>query len=213
MAGDWKKKLDNFWYYYKGWVIFGICAVVFIAVAIAYNIVTHEDYDYKVLLVTDEFVPDTLGATGVNEIYSLRQALEKYGTDLNGDGEVNVEVLFISSKDGGMYNHTGATMELMTTIKLGQVMLYISDQVMYEEILKTNAAEPIDTPAGKEMGFNWKDSRFRKSPGLERFPDDMYFTVRVISENIKNIKGVEKRQKQAKELLHNIMFDIEKIQD
>lgn len=207
MTDEFKKKVENFWYYYKWRVLVPAFVVIFFGIAIIHQIVTHVNYDYKVMLVTNDFVPDTYGASGVNELENLKSALEMYGRDLNGDGKVNIEVLFVSSRQNSVDSFLGARTKLMTAVQLGEVMLFISDEVMFEELVGAGVAEPVETPEGEADGFNWKDSEFRKAEGLERFPDDLYFTVRVISENIKNVKGVEERQAQAKELLYNIMYN------
>lgn len=208
MTEEFKKKAENFWYYYKWRILVPLFILVFFAFAIINQVLTHVNYDYKIMLVTNDFVPDTFGAGGVNELDNLKSALKLYGRDLNGDGKVNIEILFVSSKQNSVDNFIGARTKLMTAVQLGEVMLFISDQVMYDELCKLGVPEPVETPEGEAKGFNWKDSELRRTAGLERYPDDLYFTVRVISENIKNVKGIEEKQEQALELLNNIMNNL-----
>jgi hypothetical protein len=77
-------KWENFWYYNKWKVIFGL----FVAVVVVWSIVssvTAEQADYTVGLLTEKGYPDSV-------LDTLCTEMEKYGKDLNGDGKVVVQV-------------------------------------------------------------------------------------------------------------------------
>lgn len=84
MKEETRKKIDNFWYYYKIHVLV-VVFILFVASAFIKDIVTKVDYDYSVAFVTEKMMTD-------EEISSIQSVLEKEAEDLNGDGEIHVEV-------------------------------------------------------------------------------------------------------------------------
>ncbi len=84
MKEETRKKIDNFWYYYKIHVLV-VVFILFVAGVFIKDIVTKVDYDYSVAFVTEEIMTD-------EEISSIQSVLEKEAEDLNGDGEIHVEV-------------------------------------------------------------------------------------------------------------------------
>ena len=84
MKEETRKKIDNFWYYYKINVLV-VVFILFVAGVFIKDIVTKVDYDYSVAFVTEEMMTD-------EEISSIQSVLEKEAEDLNGDGEIHVEV-------------------------------------------------------------------------------------------------------------------------
>lgn len=84
MKEETRKKIDNFWYYYKIHVLV-VVFILFVAGVFIKDIVTKVDYDYSVAFVTEEMMTD-------EEISSIQSVLEKEAEDLNGDGEIHVEV-------------------------------------------------------------------------------------------------------------------------
>lgn len=84
MKEETRKKIDNFWYYYKIHVLV-VVFILFVAGVFVKDIVTKVDYDYSVVFVTEEMMTD-------EEISSIQSVLEKEAEDLNGDGEIHVEV-------------------------------------------------------------------------------------------------------------------------
>lgn len=84
MKEETRKKIDNFWYYYKIHVLV-VVFILFVAGVFVKDIVTKVDYDYSVAFVTEEMMTD-------EEISSIQSVLEKEAEDLNGDGEIHVEV-------------------------------------------------------------------------------------------------------------------------
>lgn len=79
-----KGKWENIWYHYKWAILGGVFAVVVLTVLIV-QMVTREKPDYRVCLAISGYVPE-----GVVE--RLEDELERYGEDLNEDGEVLVSI-------------------------------------------------------------------------------------------------------------------------
>ena len=84
MKEETRKKIDNFWYYYKIHVLV-VVFILFVAGVFIKDIVTKVDYDYSVAFVTEEMMTE-------EEISSIQSVFEREAEDLNGDGEIHVEV-------------------------------------------------------------------------------------------------------------------------
>ena len=84
MKEETRKKIDNFWYYYKIHVLV-VVFILFVAGVFIKDIVTKVDYDYSVAFVTEEMMTN-------EEISSIQTVFEREAEDLNGDGEIHVEV-------------------------------------------------------------------------------------------------------------------------
>lgn len=84
MKEETRKKIDNFWYYYKIHVLV-VVFILFVASVFIKDIVTKVDYDYSVAFVTEEMMTN-------EEISSIQSVFEGEAEDLNGDGEIHVEV-------------------------------------------------------------------------------------------------------------------------
>lgn len=79
-----KKKLDNFWYYYKFHVLAGIF-VLFCAGIFVKDTIGRVEYDYTIGFLGNYSITPEDSA-------SLQKWFEENGEDLNGDGEVHVEL-------------------------------------------------------------------------------------------------------------------------
>ena len=75
MKEETRKKIDNFWYYYKIHVLV-VVFILFVAGVFIKDIVTKVDYDYSVAFVTEEMMTD-------EEISSIQSVLEKEAEDLS----------------------------------------------------------------------------------------------------------------------------------
>lgn len=84
MSEEKKKKIDNFWYYYKYHVLAGAFAI-FLVIIFIRDIVNRIDYDYCVAMVGNYPVED-------DDRTSLQEWFEEHGKDLNGDGEIHVQI-------------------------------------------------------------------------------------------------------------------------
>lgn len=79
-----RKKLDNFWYYYKFHVIGGIFILFCIGLFI-HDMVSKTEYDYSIAFMgTYPLIEE--------DKQMLQEWFEANGEDLNGDGEVHVDI-------------------------------------------------------------------------------------------------------------------------
>lgn len=204
MKPEIKKKLENYWYYYK-WHTIVAALLLFFVIVMFVNTVTAKKYDHTIMFLTNTFVPNTLQAENKDELGILAKAISQYVTDINGDGTANVEIYLVSGSQYSTDSFVGARTRFLAELQTGNIMLFITDEVNYQKNCKDGIYELIDTPQGKDYGWNWNGSELQKTKGLERFPEDLYFSVRVISSNIEEIKDIKTKQRNAMELLNNIM--------
>ena len=78
-----KATVENFWYHYKFHTIVCLLLVITLAVSIA-QCSTKTEYDYKIVVATKSMPLTT------TQLTALKNELTPYGTDLNGDGQVNI---------------------------------------------------------------------------------------------------------------------------
>lgn len=195
--------LENFWYHHK-WLFLGCVFGAVALTVIIWQAATVNRPDYQVLLVTENAYLDV-------QLDPLEEALEPYGVDLDGDGEVEVQVLncFMGSK--GSQEYLANNQALQAHMISGDVMLYIFEPKQYENFTANiaNVAQgeysffatlPFTEQVAEDgTVFCWKDSpRRTENKALEGLPQDLYFGVRSASGVVQN-GGVT--QQQAMDLL------------
>lgn len=85
------EKRKNFWYYYKLHTILTIGLIIVLAITTV-QCLTREKYDYEVMYFAYTPALDV-------EMDKIEEYFEKYTEDINGDGEVNVNVINCSVTD------------------------------------------------------------------------------------------------------------------
>ncbi len=121
-----KSWLENFWYHHKIGVLIGTFAVVALTILIVQT-VTRERPDYTAVMVTENGpLPD--------EVTYLEQVLAQYGEDINGDGEVVVQInsLFLGGKQYA--NQDANAQSLQMQLITGDTLLYLYEPT-YEKRL------------------------------------------------------------------------------
>ena len=138
MKEETRKKIDNFWYYYKIHVL-AVVFILFVASAFIKDIVTKVDYDYSVAFVTEEMMTN-------EEISSIQSVFEREAEDLNGDGEIHVEVQNYTIPQGDSADPqlvaAGQT-KLTVDIQEGTSMIFFLSPGCYESY-KDSGVLPAD---------------------------------------------------------------------
>ena len=91
-----KEKLSNFWFHYKFHLIASVFTAIVLAVLIT-QCATRPQYDSEIVYFTYTPVLD-------EQLNKVSDYFEQYATDLNGDGEVKVQV--INCSVSGMNQNT-----------------------------------------------------------------------------------------------------------
>ena len=138
MKEETRKKIDNFWYYYKIHVLV-VVFILFVASVFIKDIVTKVDYDYSVAFVTEELMTN-------EEISSIQSVFEREAEDLNGDGEIHVEVQNYTIPQGDSADPqlvaAGQT-KLTVDIQEGTSMIFFLSPGCYESY-KDSGVLPAD---------------------------------------------------------------------
>ena len=138
MKEETRKKIDNFWYYYKIQVLV-VVFILFVASVFIKDIVTKVDYDYSVAFVTEEMMTN-------EEISSIQSVFEREAEDLNGDGEIHVEVQNYTIPQGDSADPqlvaAGQT-KLTVDIQEGTSMIFFLSPGCYESY-KDSGVLPAD---------------------------------------------------------------------
>lgn len=125
-----KEKLKNFWYHYKIHTFLALFLCFVMAVGIT-QCASREDYDAKVVLYTNGYYFD-------GHTLALSEYMSQYFTDINGDGEVKVQIIDCSYTTDGTfdseYTNTLATKLNSVLSGDGAVQLFIVDKKNYEHL-------------------------------------------------------------------------------
>ncbi len=176
-----KEKWDNYWYHYK-WLTLGCVAGAVVLVILVVQMLTVDRPDYTLMLVTNKaYMPQ--------QIQALEQWVAQYGEDVDGDGEVEVEILecYLNKADNQTYYANSQMMQVH--LMAGDVMLYAYEPDLYEQFMSADALKDAHffTPLGEGIAglsedgtyWNWKDdARVTGDATLSTLPKELFFGVR-----------------------------------
>ena len=196
-----KKKFENFWYYYKWHTVLAVFIIAVLIVGTA-QCSTKRENDYLIMLGFKRYVPEKV-------INSMCDYIEKYGEDINEDGEVIVQIMDVSTysgQDSELFKAASSKMEAESF--RNEIMLYIVDDGFYDEMNnKVVIFDTYDKFDDKDStAYNLNDTEFAEyvnsnynSPFITT---NTYFTKRKINKD--NAKSVQ-NMKNAEKLLDNLI--------
>lgn len=185
-----KKFIDNYWYYYK-WYVIGGLFLLFSAIVVISQFFTQEKYDASVIWAMHGYV-------GEPYLDAMEEEFEKYVDDIDGNGEVNVRIILITyTSDGGMLNgdvELAMQQKLVTQLSAGDVYIVVADGTSYEGYMtKLNAFENLedDYPDNEKIDgikYYLKDTTFTQNELLKDVIDDDTFMV-IASNELEKLTG------------------------
>ncbi len=121
-----EEKRKNFWFHYK-WHTIGIAFLVIAITVMMVQCISREKSDLQVVYFTYDVCLET-------QVEKVEKYLEKYVTDIDGDGKVNVKIVNCSFAQDGEIQFRNDTLTKVQTQIIGnkQALLYIMDQQAYE---------------------------------------------------------------------------------
>lgn len=175
-----KSWLENFWYHHKVGVLIGGFALIALTILIV-NTVTRERPDYRAVLVTE----NALFPEGVTH---LEQVLAEYGEDVNGDGEVIVQVNHLILGGNAYATSDANTQALQLQLLTGDTLLYLFEPA-YEERLTAVGSDSVcllselaftaEGISEDKLSWNWAGHTRREQDAIVgTFPKDLRFGVR-----------------------------------
>lgn len=136
MKEETRKKWDNFWYYYKYHVLAGAFILFCISIFVK-DMVGKVDYDYTIACVGDYGVAQ-------EDNQKLQKWFEEHAEDLNGDGEVHVEIADYSMPSDDSSNPDpqlvmASQTKLMVDMQEGTSMIYFVSEGNYGKFKEMGA--------------------------------------------------------------------------
>lgn len=173
---DKKKKWENFWYYYKYHVLAGVFVLICIIV-FAKDMIAKIDYDYCVSIVGNYATPE-------EDKVTLQKWFEERAEDLNGDGEVHVQVadyFLPREEDAGFDPQLYAASQTKLTVDLqeGTSMIYFLSEDNYQKFLE------MDVFPEEEETVKIQDCKGFEELGKPVSMEDMVVTMRLMYEDSK----------------------------
>lgn len=158
------EKAKNWWYYHKWAVLIG-AFVVLCAAWVLHDALSQETPDYQVAWVGQGTLPD-------ETVTALQDTLAQYGTDLDGDGQVTVQInQYILDLSGSQdsdetmdaYNRMAGMTRLSADMSEGINQLYLLQDpegfvTMTGALLYLDGSQPADGAADwQNMVYRWSD--------------------------------------------------------
>lgn len=192
-----KEKWDNFWFQYK-WYVIAITAVTVILAVLITQCATRTKYDLEVVYFTYTAVLDE--QTG-----KIADYLADYAEDINGDGEINVQVVNVSFSDksgDSQYKYTMLTKLQAMIAGDENAILYITDSESYKYLDGLTENGLFD---GEPIKLGDKFYSATESEQLGKLPEGLLISCRRISDTV--LEG----KKGAAEAYENALKLIEKL--
>lgn len=177
--GRWK----NFWYHYK-WTALLVTVLVVASSVFIWQMVTKDDPDYHVVVVTDKAITS-------QQCAYLEILLSPYGTDVDKDGkvEVLVENIFLSTDSALSQTVVANATKLTSYLASRDVSLFVMTPSYYEERIEAHLEEgdvffaPLSVTAPLEKDgklWNWNGSALQQQMEKQKInlPADLCFGVR-----------------------------------
>ena len=193
-----KEKWDNFWFQYK-WHVTAIVAVTVILAVLITQCATRTKYDLEVVYFTYTAALD-------EQTDKIAEYIEKYASDINGDGAVNVQVINCSFTDNSgnvQYKNTMLT-KLQSLIAGDQdALLYITDEKSYKYLSGISDGEGIFE--GEPLKFGEDFYSFTKTDTFGNLPEGLGISCRRVSDTVlENKKNVDTVYKESLSIIEKI---------
>ena len=195
-----RKKIENFWYYYKNYLLIALVLLISVIVGIV-SCTGKGKYDISVLYMTHEYV-DMTG--------QLDMLFSGYTDDFNGDGLENAQVITIN------YGTTlkeaqsaGATRS--ANLAAGKNVLFLVDEQNYNELKAGGFLQDIShlgqSPYLETDRFDAKASGLLSSiEGFTKTESNYYLCVRTFdSERAKTDSKYAKKYDEVYAVIKNIL--------
>lgn len=144
-----KSKWENFWFYYKWHVVIGAAAVI-LAVFTIVSMMNRTKYDLTVTLVTGGVLSEDLRS-------ELSEGLAQYAEDLNGDGEVHLELrtygLISPTNPDEVQQRNALETKLMADLAFPESCVLLIDPALYDSMMDLVEVQPLDTSFAEYPGY------------------------------------------------------------
>lgn len=126
-----KRDFGDFWYYHKWHLLIALVAVVFVGFLL-HDLLFKVSPDYQVSVVSEQYLSDA-------SAQQMEQELAKYGTDLNGDGKVLVQLnQYVFPTDKTIQNQANAAawVKFESDLTAGTSVIFFTDDASFRSVQK-----------------------------------------------------------------------------
>lgn len=172
-----KEKWDNFWFQYK-WYVVAITAVTVVLAVLITQCATRTKYDMEVVYFTYTAALD-------EQTNAVAKYIAGYAEDVNGDGEINIQVVNCSfnGKSGDtQYRYTMMT-KLQAMIAGDQnAMLFITDEDSYKYLADLSNGDGLFDGEPFMLGDEFYKATETDSYG--KLPEGLRIACRRVSDTV-----------------------------
>lgn len=192
-----KEKWDNFWFQYK-WYVIAVTAMVVVLSVLVAQCVSRPKYDFEAVYFTYTPVLD-------EQTEKIADYLEKYAEDVNGDGEVKVQVINCSLSENGNVQYKNTMLTKLQTLIAGdeKALIYITDKDSYKYLESISDNVSIFESEPLALGEEFYNSTATESLG--NLPDGLQISCRRVSDTVlENKKDIDSLYKASKGLIEKL---------
>ena len=209
-----KEWLKNFWWHNK---------IIIILVVFAIAVVSYITYDSLSRVKPDIKVMMTVNNGLVNRTEEVADYFERFCPDINGDGEVNVQILSAPlTEDTDDYVQIQKYQEVyLANMQMGEIIFILTDDKTDADIYSDNESDNLLS----DVSSDFADNEFVTSKGLSlkgdyiedvfkyhtNYPQDIYLGMRAPIKTLKDSKDdMKKNYNKAYEIFKSMAEDIKK---
>lgn len=192
-----KEKWDNFWFQYK-WYVIAVTAMVVVLSVLVAQCVSRPKYDFEAVYFTYTPVLD-------EQTEKIADYLEKYAEDVNGDGEIKVQVINCSLSENGNVQYKNTMLTKLQTLIAGdeKALIYITDKDSYKYLESISDSVSIFESEPLALGEEFYNSTATESLG--NLPDGLQISCRRVSDTVlENKKDIDSLYKASKGLIEKL---------
>ncbi len=192
-----KEKWDNFWFQYKWWVISLVSIFIVLSVLIT-QCASRKNPDLEIVYFSYTPVLDS-------QVTLVSDYFKEKATDVNGDGEVNIQLVNCSFSNNGNIQYKNSILSKLQAVIAAdeKALLFITDKDSVEYFKNLNAeggifdGEPI--PLGEDF------YSFTESEDLGPLTEGLQISIRRVSDTLlEEREGIEVYHKEALRILEQI---------
>lgn len=206
--------IKNFWWHHK-FIIMGIILAAAVVFYITYDTVSRVKPDIKIIMTVNNGL--------VNRTEEVADYFEKFCPDINGDGEINVQILSVPLPDNtNDYVQIQQYQEVyLANMQTGEVIFILTDDKTDTDIYSENDSDNLLA----DVSSDFKDNEFVTNKGLSlkgdyiedvfkyhtNYPQNIYLGMREPVKTLKDSKeDMQENYNKAYEIFKAMAEDIKK---
>lgn len=193
-----REKAENFWYHNKWYLVLASALVIAISFMLV-QCINKEKYDLEVIYFS-------YTATVDSQTEKIAEYFEKYGEDIDGDGNVNIQVIncSINPNIGDRKYRDSVLQKVQAHIMSGEkTLLYVTDSesVKYFDLMETSVPLFLEETYALDQNF-YDEAQVDSAPTL---PEGLTVSVRNISGTLLEMKSnIQKYYDASLRLVENL---------